>query len=318
MAVIVRTVKNRNYTVMSNYHLRDKSLSLKAKGLLSIMLSLPDSWDFSNKGLAEIVKEGVSCVGSTIRELEAAGYIRRRQLHGADGKITDMEYTIYEQAQKTNPDENASPRDAETDSTEREKETKEFFSPAKKSHMSKPEIENQDVVNSDAANSAQLNTNKSNTNKSNTKELNTDCNKYPPINQDGAKSCGECVAGSQEKWIDRYNQTISEIKEQIDYDCLVTNNDAELVNNIVNVMAEVMLIDVPYYTIEGKKLPAEYVRINYRQITYGKLEAFLLEYRRIYRKIENPKAYLTTALYNVPLTADAALSNRVNYDMYGV
>ncbi len=75
--------------------------------------------------------------------------------------------------------------------------------------------------------------------------------------------------------------------------------------------------DLPYYTIEGKQYPAELVRINYRQITYGKLEAFLIEYGKIYRKIGNTKAYLITALYNIPLTADAALSNRVNHDMYG-
>ena len=75
--------------------------------------------------------------------------------------------------------------------------------------------------------------------------------------------------------------------------------------------------DVPYYTIEGKQYPAELVRINYRQITYGKVEAFLIEYGKIYRKIGNTKAYLITALYNIPLTADAALSNRVKSDMYG-
>lgn len=153
-------------------------------------------------------------------------------------------------------------------------------------------------------------------NKNNTKMNDTDFNKS--INQSAEtaeiKSTPDTV---EERWIDRYNKTISEIKEQIDYDSLIYTNNAEIVNNIVNVMAEVMLIDVPYYTIEGKQYPAELVRINYRQITYGKMEAFLIEYGKIYRKIGNTKAYLITALYNIPLTADAALSNRVKSDMYG-
>ena len=117
--------------------------------------------------------------------------------------------------------------------------------------------------------------------------------------------------------IDRYNKTITQIKEQIDYDSLVNTNDPEIINNIVNVMADVMLIDTPYYEIEGKKTPTEWVRIRYSQITYESLDAFLIEFSEIYYKIKNPKAYLTTALYNVALTAGTALSNRVKRDMFG-
>lgn len=120
-----------------------------------------------------------------------------------------------------------------------------------------------------------------------------------------------------ERLIDRYNKAISQIKEQIDYDSLVSTNDSEIIDNIVNVMADVMLLDIPYYEIEGNKISTEYVRLRYSQITYESLDAFLMEFGDIYYKIKNPKAYLTTALYNIALTAGTALSNRVKRDMFG-
>ena len=75
---VFRVQKTQNYTIMSNHHLRNKALSLKAKGLLSLMLSLPEDWDYTTRGLASICKEGVDSVCATVRELEAAGYIIRR------------------------------------------------------------------------------------------------------------------------------------------------------------------------------------------------------------------------------------------------
>ncbi len=72
---VFRVQKTQNYTIMSNHHLRNKALSLKAKGLLSLMLSLPEDWDYTTRGLASICKEGVDSVCATVRELEAAGYI---------------------------------------------------------------------------------------------------------------------------------------------------------------------------------------------------------------------------------------------------
>ena len=109
----------------------------------------------------------------------------------------------------------------------------------------------------------------------------------------------------------------SEIKEQIEYDSLILTNNAELVNDIVSVMTEVLIIDTPYYTIEDKQIPTELVRINYRKITYGRLDAFLLDFSRLYSEIKNPKNYLITALYNIASTAETSITNRVNHDMYG-
>lgn len=97
---IFRVNKNVNYTVMSNHHLQDKRLSLKAKGLLSYMLSLPDDWDYSLKGLTTGCRDGIDSVRSTVRELEARGYLRRSKVRDARGRIVDYNYEVFELPQK--------------------------------------------------------------------------------------------------------------------------------------------------------------------------------------------------------------------------
>ena len=89
---VFRIERTRDYTVMSNHHLRNANLSLKAKGLLSMMLSLPEDWNYTTRGLAKICKEGVDAIGAALRELEAAGYIVRHKLRDRQGRISDTEY----------------------------------------------------------------------------------------------------------------------------------------------------------------------------------------------------------------------------------
>lgn len=103
---VFRIEKNKNYTVMANYHLRDISLSLKAKGLLSLMLSLPEGWDYTTKGLACICKDGVDSICSTVKELEKAGYVQRRRLRNELGHLTEIEYTILEKPVRPSSSEN--------------------------------------------------------------------------------------------------------------------------------------------------------------------------------------------------------------------
>ena len=93
---VFRIEKTRDYTVMSNHHLRNAELSLKSKGLLSMMLSLPEDWNYTTRGLAKICKEGTDSIGSALKELERAGYIVRNRLRDSKGKIVDVEYVIYE------------------------------------------------------------------------------------------------------------------------------------------------------------------------------------------------------------------------------
>jgi hypothetical protein len=98
---VFRVEKNKGYTVMSNHHLRNKGLTLKAKGLLSQMLSLPQDWDYTLTGLAFINMENLTAIRTAVQELEAAGYIVRRQTRDEKGKMSGNEYIIYEQPQDT-------------------------------------------------------------------------------------------------------------------------------------------------------------------------------------------------------------------------
>lgn len=93
---IIRVEKNKNYTTMSNYHLRDKNLSLKAKGLMSLMLSLPDDWDYSVVGLEKICVETNGTINGIIQELEKNNYVQRKRIY-ENGKIKEWEYVIYEE-----------------------------------------------------------------------------------------------------------------------------------------------------------------------------------------------------------------------------
>ena len=144
---VFRVERTRDYTVMCNHHLKDSNLSLKAKGLLSMMLSLPDEWNYTTRGLATICKEGVDAIGKTLKELELAGYIIRRQLRGKDGRISDTEYTIFEKPRKPSPPDTTLP-DTEN-----------------------PYLDNPDTEAPDTDNPAQLNTKKSNIKGKNAKKF---------------------------------------------------------------------------------------------------------------------------------------------------
>lgn len=93
---VLRVEKNENYTVMSNYHFKEKNMSLKAKGLLSLMLSLPDEWDYSLDGLCKLSKDGRDSVRSAIKELEEFGYLEKREIKNDKGQFSGYDYRVYE------------------------------------------------------------------------------------------------------------------------------------------------------------------------------------------------------------------------------
>ena len=98
---VFRVEKTKDFTIMSNHHLRNTELSLKAKGLLSLMLSLPEDWDYTIKGLAHICKDGVDSITTALKELERHGYLTRQRLRYDNGQLGDIEYTIHEQPVST-------------------------------------------------------------------------------------------------------------------------------------------------------------------------------------------------------------------------
>lgn len=284
---VFRVEKTRDFTVMSNHHLRNRNMSLRAKGLLSLMLSLPEEWDYTLKGLARISMEGVDAIRTVIRELEELGYLERHRKRNEKGQLKDIEYIIHER-----PVVN-----------EHESDKPIFDAPAPDA----PVWENPTLDTPISEQTTQLNTNISNI-----KESNTDDIKYPSINN----MPGEAKSvNTGEGWIERYSKNKSVVMQNIDYDYLCLYHSKGIINNIVNIMAEVLTVDRDKYVIEGEIYPGVIVQERFKEVDYETIESFLLNFERRSSKIHNMKAYLITSLFNIPSTSAAQLNNTVAYDM---
>ena len=301
---IFRVKKTRDFTIMSNHHLRDKKLSLKAKGLLSLILSLPEDWDYTLKGLSYICKEGIDAVRMAVKELEDAGYIERRRFRNEKGQLKSIEYIIHEIPETEQED---TPEEPKSENTAQEPV---FCEPI--SEKSIEEVPTSEIPM--LGKTTQLNTNIQNT-----KEINTDVIKYPSINpspENNLKAMSN--AELEERWIDRYNQNIEFVKNNIEYDGLCTIHDKATLDNIVSIMAEVLTVDRHSYTIEGCEYPAVLIKKRFSEIDYSVMDAFLMQFENKTEKIRNIKAYLITSMYNAPSTASAQIHNTVIHDIYGM
>ena len=275
---VFRIERTRDYTVMSNHHLRNANLSLKAKGLLSMMLSLPEDWNYTTRGLAKICKEGVDAIGAALRELEGAGYIVRHQRRDKSGRITDTEYVIYEQPQ---PD--MSQPDTASPDTEN------------------PYLDNPDTEAPDTDNPAQLNTKKSNTQKSNT-DLSSTHSFFLPA-ADGMTD------GFEKK---------AEIREQIEYDILCQQYDRMQLDELVEIMLEVAMNRSPTVKIgRDAEYPTGFVQQRFEKITSMHIEKVMDGIRENTTRVWNTKAYLMAALFNSVSTIDNHYAMLVNHDFHG-
>ena len=289
---VFRIDKTKDYTVMANHHLRNKTLSLKAKGLLSLMLSLPDDWDYTTKGLATICKDGVDSICSTVRELESAGYIQRRRIRDGHGRLAEIEYTILEH-----------PAEPEV-SPKREKpvlenpilENPEQVEPEQeKPEQEKPEQEKPVAL---------LNTKKSNTQKSNTDRSNTQS--FLPSEAPAADGLTD-------------GQTLrAEIQDQIEYDYLVMTANQRQVDELVEIMMEVAMNRSKTVKIgRDAEYPAAYVRDRFRKLTREHIRKVLEGIGENTTRVYNTKAYLLAALFNAVSTIDNHYAMLVNHDFYG-
>lgn len=145
---VFRVDRNKNYTHMANYHFRDRELSLRAKGLLSLMLSLPEDWDYSLAGLTTLSGDGESATRAALKELEKKGFLERKPIRES-GKFVDWEYLIYEKPVGEKP------------------------------VVEKPQVANPLLEKPVVENRTQLNTKESNTNQSSTNEVSTKQDIYP-------------------------------------------------------------------------------------------------------------------------------------------
>jgi hypothetical protein len=152
---VIRVQKTKDYTVMSNTHFREKNMSLKAKGLLSLMLSLPDDWDYSVEGLIAICKESGTAIKSTLKELKEFGYLKVEKTQNEKG-VFEYIYNIYENPQTGNPPiENPSMDNPPMDNPP----------------MENPSLENELQLNTEESITKKVNTKRSNTKRSNTKDI---------------------------------------------------------------------------------------------------------------------------------------------------
>lgn len=262
---VFRVAKTNDYTVMSNHHLRNKALTLKAKGLLTMMLSLPDEWNYTTRGLSAICKEGVDSIGAALKELEKEGYIVRNRIRDAKGRITDTEYVIYEQPQKK-PD-------------------------LGKQDTARPYTENSDMDHPDAEQpctekTAQLITNQSSTYKSSTQESNP--NQSNALREDGW----------DEMDIGTINRTRFEVMEQIEYDAIVQPHNREMLDEIVELMTEVLCSTKTRITVSGDEFPAEYVKDRLRRINCHHIEFIFESLSKKRTDVHNIKQYMLTTLFN--------------------
>ena len=281
---VFRIERTRDYTVMSNHHLRNANLSLKAKGLLSMMLSLPEDWNYTTRGLAKICKEGVDAIGAALRELEAAGYIVRHKLRDRQGRISDTEYVIYEQPQLRKPD---------TDSPDTENP-----------YMDKPDTEKP----------AELNIEKSNTQKSNTHGSSTDSISFretaaarPPERK------GRDAMSVTE--IENYRDLILENIEY-DYLCREFATYREDLDEIVELMVETVCARRKTTRIAGSDFPHEVVRSRFLKLDCSHIEFVMECLRNNTTEIRNMKQYLLAVLFNAPTTISNHYTAQVNHDMY--
>ena len=292
---VFRIERTRDYTVMSNHHLRNKALSLKSKGLLSMMLSLPDDWNYTTRGLAKICKEGVDAIGNALRELETAGYIVRHQLRDRQGRISDTEYVIYEQPQPRQP-ETPQPDTAVPDTAS-------------------PDTENPYLDKPDTEKPAELNIEQLNTQKPNTQGSSIDS---IPFRETTAGKPPERKGRDAMSMVEMQNYR-ELILENIEYDHLRRQfaTYREDLDEIVELIVETVCARRKTTRIAGADFPHEVVRSRFLKLDSGHIEFVMECMHKNTTEVRNMKQYLLTVLFNAPTTMNNHYTAQVNHDMYG-
>lgn len=300
---VFRVERNTGYTVMSNHHLRNKALTLKAKGLLSQMLSLPEGWDYTLAGLSHINRESIDAIRTAIWELEKAGYIVRRQGRDEKGKMTAIEYIIYEQPQ---PSVDTEPG---LDYPMLENPT-----------PGKPILENPISDKPTSENPTQINKDKSKTDRSIKEESNKDLSNTEvsnPILSSPPAPRGRDRTGS-DRMRERKNYR-NLILENIEYDILIQNHpyDRDRLDELVELMTDTVCSCRETIRIAGDDYPAEVVKSRFLKLDSSHIEYVLDRIRENTTYVRNIKKYLLASLYNAPSTIGSYYTSLVSHDMYG-
>ena len=286
---VFRVEKNKGYTVMSNNHLRNHTLSLKAKGLLSQMLSLPDDWDYTLQGLAQINKESIDAIREAVRELERAGYIKRSRERDERGCLRGTVYTIYEQPHAEPTPEEPTQALPTLDHPTLEKPMLDF-----------PTLENP----------MQLNTKGKNKEKQNTDQSITDSIPFPS----GFQETPVQKRTEAKESFERYRNLIL---ENIDYDVLASDPhvDRELLDEIVDLVQETVCSTRSRIRVAGNDYPTEVVRSKLLKLNGEHIRFAMDCLKQNTTRIRNIRQYLLTVLFNAPSTMNSYYTALVAHDM---
>ncbi|MGI6337353.1 MAG: DUF6017 domain-containing protein [Eubacteriales bacterium] len=282
---VIRIKKNRNYTYMSNYHLRDLNLSNKTCGLLSKMLALPDNWNYTTRGLAKICKDGVDSITSQLKELEQYGYLERHRIRDKSGKIIDMEYIIYEEP-----------------------------------HWHSPDTENPDMEQPYKGQPLKEKPSQINIDKTNTEESMTDLSNIDSFSSDEHPSVlANLEAKRKEPRSGDMDICREIIKENISYDYLLEEmpHDKDRLEEILELIVETVCSARKSIRVAGADYPAELVRSRLMKLDMEHIRFVFDCLKENTTKIRNIKQYLLTTLYNAPTTIGNYYSALVQHDLCG-
>lgn len=284
---VFRVEKTRDYTVMANHHLRNTELSLKAKGLLSLMLSLPEEWDYTTKGLSRICKDGVDSICAGVCELEDHGYVVRERIRNPNGQLGAIEYTILEQ-----------PQEPKREKPERENPV-----------QANPVLDDPVLGKPEQENPAQLNTYRTNKDESDTLSIN-----HYPINSYPINPIADQMGMDG---MDVYRKIV---KGNIEYDIMKDNfpYDHERLDEIVELMAETLASKKATFCIAGDTYPASTVKFKLLRINSLHIQYVFECLDKNTTEVRNIKKYLLATLFNAPSTMRSYYKAQVNHDMYGI
>ena len=283
---VFRIEKIKDFTTMSNHHLKNKNLSLKAKGLLSLMLSLPEDWDYTIRGLTSICKDGADSISTAIKELEAEGYLIRERVRHEDGSFGKTEYIIHEH-----------PVHIET--------TLDHYEP-QKTQQDKSVPATPIQVNPIQEFPVQAKHAQSNTNISSTKRSSTDTTKEK-------KRLNAHVREEQNAEQIRIYRDL--IERNIGYNALVAKYGSERMYEIMELIMEPFYSMSHDFRIGKKKYSKEAVRIKFLKLTSEQIEKVFEQFDRTTKRVNNPKSYILTLLYNADII-DSFIAKRGNYTEY--
>ena len=288
---------------MSNHHLRNKELTLKAKGLLSQMLSLPEDWDYTLAGLSHINREKIDAIREAVKELEKAGYIVRSRERDEKGRLRGADYVIYEQPQ---------PKEPEAATSSEQPPTSDL-----------PTLENPTLDNPTLENPTQLNKDISSKEQSITDLSSTHSFPFHSLNPLPFEQ-GKAATPSERKRTEAKSNSAVEIyreiiKDNIEYDHLIQNCkiDKDRLDEIVDLMLETVCTARKTIRIAGDDYPAELVKSKFLKLNSSHIEFVLDCMRENTTKVRNIKQYLKAVLFNAPSTIDSYYTALVNHDLYG-